>query len=167
MEILVKQDPNYYKAYYAANRERLLDKMKRYGAANRDKRIVYGKQYYAENLDSIRAQTKTYRERNREKINEKAKIYRLKHKARDAARLRNYRLRRKFGITQVEYDALLLVQHGVCALCDQPCVTGVSLAVDHCHKTLKVRGLLCLKCNVGVGMYEKFDSARVREYLGR
>lgn len=79
--------------------------------------------------------------------------------------MRSAKLKWKFGITQERYDEILIEQHGKCALCDQTCVTGAALAVDHDHKTGAIRGLLCLKCNVGLGIYEKFDVPRVRAYI--
>lgn len=69
-------------------------------------------------------------------------------------------LRRTFGLTVADYAALLEVQGGLCAICRQP-ETAVShknglpvpLCVDHCHETGRVRGLLCRKCNSGIGMF--------------
>lgn len=55
------------------------------------------------------------------------------------------------------YDALAEAQGGVCAICSLPEVatmaSGVvrSLAVDHCHLTNTVRGLLCMRCNATLG----------------
>lgn len=46
---------------------------------------------------------------------------------------------------------------GVCAICGKPETHGNGkssiklLAVDHCHTTGKIRGLLCHKCNLGIG----------------
>jgi hypothetical protein len=60
-------------------------------------------------------------------------------------------IKRKYGITRDQYEALLCHQGGVCAICRQTCVTGFRLGVDHDHKTGKVRGLLCSKCNRGIG----------------
>jgi len=55
---------------------------------------------------------------------------------------------------------MLEAQGGVCKLCSKPETRvnpqtgGVSrLAVDHCHKTGVVRGLLCLDCNTGLGKF--------------
>jgi recombination endonuclease VII len=64
-------------------------------------------------------------------------------------------LKKKYGITQADYESLLRKQNGVCAICK--CHQRYqSLAVDHCHKTKQVRGLLCVQCNRGLGRF--FDS---------
>lgn len=60
---------------------------------------------------------------------------------------RDAKYRGRFGITLAEYNDLLEIQDGKCALCGEVCATGNNLAVDHCHKTGKIRGLLCMKCN--------------------
>lgn len=67
-----------------------------------------------------------------------------------------HHLKFNYGISVDEYNALLLKQFGLCALCNLPetaQIKGVlkKLAVDHCHDTKKVRGLLCLNCNMGIG----------------
>lgn len=64
---------------------------------------------------------------------------------------REYHLSRAYGITTTEYDTRLKQQSGVCAICEQPCPSGRRLAVDHCHTTLSVRGLLCKPCNTSLG----------------
>ena len=60
----------------------------------------------------------------------------------------------RYGLTSAEYSATLKEQSGVCKICRQLCVTGRKLAVDHCHSTGKVRGLLCAQCNTGLGKAE-------------
>jgi hypothetical protein len=71
---------------------------------------------------------------------------------------RNARLKHRYGITAAEYDRMFAEQHGVCAICGKPADAtqpkhwGRKLAVDHCHDTGKVRGLLCFSCNTGVGL---------------
>lgn len=49
------------------------------------------------------------------------------------------------------YEELLAEQLGVCAICMQKCTSRRRLAVDHCHETGRVRGLLCHRCNRGIG----------------
>src|SRR6266568_3888854 len=58
-------------------------------------------------------------------------------------RYRTNELMRKFGISREQYDAMEAAQGGVCAICKEPCCTGRELAVDHCHTTKIIRGLLC------------------------
>jgi len=63
---------------------------------------------------------------------------------------------KNFGITPEKYADMLLAQKGKCAICgkkESQIVFGKikSLSVDHCHKTGKVRGLLCSCCNLLLG----------------
>lgn len=52
------------------------------------------------------------------------------------------------GCSAELYYDLLQKQNGLCAICFRPNVKGKKLAVDHCHKTNKIRGLLCNPCNL-------------------
>jgi hypothetical protein len=68
-----------------------------------------------------------------------------------------------------EYEFLLQKQSNVCAICSKPEVrintfTGkpFALAVDHCHRTGVVRGLLCFNCNIAIGKL-KDDAALLRK----
>jgi hypothetical protein len=82
--------------------------------------------------------------------------------------------RTRYGITPEEYASLLSHQNGVCAICERP-ETGKAnngatrlLAVDHCHKTGRIRGLLCGGCNYMLGVLE--DTERLQKanrYLAR
>lgn len=56
----------------------------------------------------------------------------------------------RYGITQEQFDALLASQGGHCALCD----STKSFHVDHCHKTGRVRGILCVSHNTALGRFE-------------
>lgn len=62
-------------------------------------------------------------------------------------------LRRNFNITPIVYFMLLDSQGGGCAICGGCDSTGRKLAVDHCHKTGKIRGLLCTRCNTSLGVF--------------
>ena len=100
----------------------------------------YGR-WAAENRDKARAASLRHYHANREKINARAT-----HKNR----------KRKFGITQEQYEALLEAQNHKCAICANPEVATrngklKSLAVDHDHRTSRIRGLLCMACNTMLG----------------
>lgn len=67
-------------------------------------------------------------------------------------------LKQQYGITEAKYNKMLWLQNGVCAICrkeetivDERTGKLRRLAVDHCHNTNKVRGLLCNSCNTGIG----------------
>ena len=67
-------------------------------------------------------------------------------------RRRHFQLRYKFGITLEDYERILQTQGNRCAVCrTDKCSTGRNFAVDHCHTTGKVRGLLCKDCNLLIG----------------
>jgi len=65
----------------------------------------------------------------------------------------NGHLLRKYKITLEQYNELFEKQNGRCAICKQK-PTKRRLDVDHNHKTGKVRGLLCLACNAGIGQLD-------------
>ena len=73
---------------------------------------------------------------------------------------RHRHLKDKFGLTIEDFDAMLTAQNGVCAICSKEetapsvGVTLLQLSVDHCHKTGRVRGLLCRRCNNAMGQFE-------------
>jgi len=58
----------------------------------------------------------------------------------------------KYGITINQYNQLFLNQNGCCKICNKhQAEFKQKLSVDHCHKTGRVRGLLCRHCNFGLG----------------
>ncbi len=74
----------------------------------------------------------------------------------------------KYGVTPEQYDAMFLIQAGLCAICNNPetnidhnTKTIRALAVDHCHNTDKIRKLLCSNCNMGIGLF-KHNSSLLR-----
>lgn len=82
----------------------------------------------------------------------------------------NSALKIKYGIGLEEYQKLLSEQNHCCKICrsKKPGRAGVKrFAVDHCHKTQKIRGLLCMQCNTAIGLLNEnpilFDAAK--QYL--
>ena len=62
---------------------------------------------------------------------------------------------RKYGVTAEQFHQMLANQNDSCATCKTP-FNWINREkkphIDHCHTTLKVRGLLCKKCNSALGM---------------
>jgi len=67
---------------------------------------------------------------------------------------RPYRRSRR-GITDEEFDQLLTSQAGRCKICGTSNFPYKGPCVDHDHATKKVRGLLCLNCNRGIGAFKE------------
>jgi hypothetical protein len=91
---------------------------------------------YAQNADlrdQARAKTKEWQRQNPDK--------------RKAQRLK------KFGLTLEEFRKMLTQQNDCCAICGYSDMSDRNFfpLVDHCHKTGRVRGLLCLNCNMAIG----------------
>ena len=65
---------------------------------------------------------------------------------------RDQDLKRKYGLTSELVETILATQGG-CGICStkKPGGRYATWNVDHCHKTGKVRGILCWNCNVGIG----------------
>ena len=63
------------------------------------------------------------------------------------------KLSRRYNLSIADYDALLLSQAGVCAICGGK-DERQRLSVDHNHATKSVRGLLCGNCNNGLGRFK-------------
>ncbi len=65
---------------------------------------------------------------------------------------KDYNLFKNYGITLEQYNQMSEEQNGLCLICKQPSGNR-KLAVDHNHQTGEIRGLLCMKCNLGLGMF--------------
>jgi len=107
------------------------------------------REWYGKNRERVIANVKRWQQENREQL----RATRRKRNALRRREIREGHLRRAFGITQTEYDAMLAAQGGGCAICGREPRRGSSLHVDHDHETGRIRGLLCFKCNGGLGQF--------------
>jgi hypothetical protein len=71
-------------------------------------------------------------------------------------RMKWYRILKMYGITEGQYDEMLKAQNFGCAICQSigPGRNDGHFAIDHDHETGIVRGLLCQKCNCGIGFFD-------------
>lgn len=116
------------------HRERATARMRAWREANREQVAQREKEYRERNVDRIRETGRKWVSQNREKV-------------RAAKRLVRY------GLTADEFNTLLHAQEGLCAVCREPLILEKrnGCHVDHCHQTMRVRGLLCGSCNGAIG----------------
>lgn len=151
----------------------------RWKAANPEGHKLAQRKYYEANRDACRRRIAEWHERNAERRSETLRQWRIANADRRREQQRVWRaanpeayrtikrravLKAAYGITPEDYDLMLRAQGGVCAICGEAeasDATGKRLAVDHCHATGRVRGLLCANCNQGIGQF-KDDAARMR-----
>jgi len=78
---------------------------------------------------------------------------------------------RIYGITGRLYRSIIERQNGLCAICGRSLLdeAGWNLEIDHDHRTGVVRGLLCARCNVGLGFFQDDPDRLVRaaDYIRR
>lgn len=99
-----------------------------------------------------------WRSNNRDKCRKATANWRVRNPHYESSR----KLNKRYGITPTQYDTLFISQNGCCAICGNVETARHNrskkiqkLAVDHCHKTGKVRGLLCQDCNRGIGKFHE------------
>ena len=77
------------------------------------------------------------------------------------AYLWEYNLRTKYGLSLEAFDAMWEIQDGRCAICHRSMTMpmkptkNTDVNVDHSHAKNRVRGLLCVRCNRGIGYFEE------------
>lgn len=144
----------YAREWYHKNRDRLLAKQRERDSLNKDANRAWRRAYNAANREVRNAKLREKRRENPHPFREADRQRRL----RDPQMPRRKRLKQHFGMTVEQYDEMLTCQGGRCAACGElpnsrlRGKTPISLAVDHCHATGRVRGLLCANCNAALGM---------------
>lgn len=109
---------------------------------------IISKKYYYKNKEKIQKRMNKYSSEHREQKREYAKTWYIKNKDRK----KEYHIRKAFGIDISKYNIILKNQNNKCAICDiDNNNLNRSLVIDHCHKTGKIRGLLCGRCNLMLG----------------
>lgn len=104
---------------------------------------------------------KEYAAGNKLKRNERLKKYRKNNPKIMKVIDRKRKLKYKYGITLEDYNRMFNEQEGKCFICH----LNKKLVIDHCHKTGKVRKLLCHGCNIILGKIEKGEFDIFNDYI--
>lgn len=151
----------YQREWYARNR----DKVKARRQKRKEKEKLYMKEYYAKNKDKIKEQCAKWRQNNKGLLNKISQEW----KRNNPEKVKTGTLKETYGISLDIYQQMLIAQNNCCAICRSlvPGAKKTYFYVDHDHDTGKVRGLLCMKCNLGLSHFN--DSPllldRAKEYL--
>jgi ABC-type ATPase with predicted acetyltransferase domain len=83
------------------------------------------------------------------------RIYRINNRTKVGKSDYKSALKTRYNLTENDYQNLLEQQDYKCKICSVHQDSLLKrLHVDHCHKTLKIRGLLCNDCNKVLGMFK-------------
>lgn len=145
-----------------------------WNSKNKQRCIDNKAKWYEENREVAIAKSINWHKKNSQRDKDNLK-QRLKTDAKKIARIsKNSKLRKFFGISIDQYDVMFKSQNGCCAICgeqekaiDKRTNKPRALAVDHCHKTGKIRQLLCNRCNHVLGLIKDSITIcdKVKNYL--
>jgi coproporphyrinogen III oxidase len=68
-------------------------------------------------------------------------------------RANEYLKERRYGITQDQFNQMLVDQNNMCRICSNEFKSTKDTHIDHCHNSSIVRGLLCNNCNMALGQF--------------
>lgn len=133
------------------NKEKNKEYKNRYRNKNRERVLLLEKEARKRNKDYYLK----YKEKNKDKIKENYRLWLESNKEKIRGYQRKRQLKKLYSLTELEYEETLKQQQNQCAICLKPQITSKRrFAVDHCHKTGKNRGILCYKCNIGLGYFD-------------
>jgi nitrate/TMAO reductase-like tetraheme cytochrome c subunit len=109
-----------------------------------------------EKREKNRIKNVLWRQKNRPRYNQLINQWKLDN----PDEVRQYKWKERYNITPEHYDEMVKSQNNRCAICGNVEIAKHNitkkvqkLAVDHCHSSGKVRGLLCQDCNRGLGKF--------------
>lgn len=129
---------------------RQLEASRAWKKRNKEATKAYAKIWNEANKELCQELNRKFKANNPEKI----KQYQKSFKTKNPNYFKNKHLEYSYGIPLDEYDRMYSNQHGRCCICGKHSdeTHRKRLFVDHCHKTGKIRGLLCQQCNTALGM---------------
>jgi hypothetical protein len=135
--------------------------------ADPEKNKAIKRQWALDNPDKVKESHKKSYYKHRDERKEKQKVFNKRHydahkKELQVSALKRYHSvvkLRKYKITQQEVENILKHQNNKCAICGTDNWGYNGPAIDHNHITGKVRGFLCNKCNLALGLIK--DSQEV------
>ena len=154
-----KYNPKYHREWYIKNRDRLLIVRRKYNKEYFARPEVIEKERIKNARPEMKAYRKAYKKTGQGK--ESNKRYQQKNYDKRKEAVFKNRIKSLYGITPERYAELLEKQGNKCAICR---TDKKRFHIDHCHKTGRVRGILCTSCNMGIGLL-KDDQGLLKEAI--
>lgn len=127
------------------------EKVRNWRLANKEKASEIQKRSRMRNPEAARKRAREWHKNN----HARHLAYMAERRKTHADHILSSKLQSTFGINLDEYNAMLASQNGGCAICGKSSEENKKrLAVDHCHNSKKVRGLLCSPCNQAIGLFK-------------
>jgi hypothetical protein len=146
----------YKRDWRAADPEAARQKERDRRAANKESINQKQGGHYAANKESINQKIREYHAANRESFNQKQRDHYAANRDQRADQKSS-----KYGLVNGDYDILYDLNSAKCEICKVPLAV---LCVDHDHVNGSARGLLCKKCNLGLGHFND-SPARLRSAM--
>lgn len=144
-----KASPEYWRAYYAANREqRLSNQRASYRRHAAERNAANKRRREAADPEQQRAYYQAYYRDNIERYRERGAEFKL----------------RRYGLDEQSFVAMLEAQNGKCGICGRGPKPGRMFDIDHDHATGAVRGLLCNPCNLRLGRIKDSPASERSEW---
>jgi hypothetical protein len=142
------------KKWHKENAERVKAKNREWVENNRGRVAAASARWREKNPEKLKAAEADRWKRDKVALTEKSYKWREKNPGEWSAINRKASLK-KYGLTPTQYADMVNAQKGLCEICGSPPtdIHSSVLCVDHDHQTGAVRGLLCHKCNGGMGLF--------------
>jgi len=121
------------------------------------KKNEYDRQWRKDNPEKVKQSKDRYYEKNRREICRKSKEYHINHPEKvnknQKANSRKCHLKLTYNLSPESWLEIWKYQDGKCAICGNSFTSASDAYTDHNHETDEIRGLLCRKCNFGIGLF--------------
>jgi len=146
----VEQAKKRKKIYEKKHPEKVRERQKRYRKRHIEEYREYQRKYIKKNAEKIRKRNRKYREKYSKEIKERYEKWYKKNPYYYAEKI----CKNRYGITFAEKNCMIENQKGKCLICGNKFKNSRDKQLDHCHRTNKVRGVLCVRCNTGLGFFD-------------
>lgn len=134
----------------AENPERMRQNTRKWREKNPERQSQNSARYYTENSEKIRQRSAKWYAENIERARQTQTKWSSKNAGKRKISARKRYLRRTYNLTPEEYNVMLTEQKGLCRICEDRPAT----AIDHCHTSGQIRGILCSPCNTALGGFQ-------------